>query len=167
MENTDRELLELAAKAAGIELFIEPASPGCQFQEGRKLFSDLQGSKEWNPLHNNGDALWLAVKLGFLEAHNNARLRRLLLEEQAHNLRDAATRRAIVRAAAEIKFEQLSCRDMDAENEIAEAVAAEREACAKVCESIILAKPARTYQKMMAQECAAAIRARSACKGGL
>lgn len=88
---TDRELLELAAKAAGRPVWA------------------------WNPLDDDGDALRLAVKLGLLidcdnvlkdvEAvlvmrdHDDQYVR---MNERYGDDPYAATRRAIVRAAAEI-----------------------------------------------------------------
>lgn len=63
---TDKELLELAAKAAGhhivdnghpISLYI--ASEGCK------------GGVRWNPLSDDGDALRLAAKLCIEIEHNN------------------------------------------------------------------------------------------------
>ena len=63
---TDRELLELAAKAAGIE-----AWPGVGFQSHmlftRSAKSGYDGrvtGVEWNPLTDDGDALRLAVACG-------------------------------------------------------------------------------------------------------
>lgn len=53
----DREMLELAAKAAGVRLFVYGA-PG---YEG---YQDQDAQKPWNPLTDYGDALRLAVKLG-------------------------------------------------------------------------------------------------------
>ena len=53
---TDRELLELAAKAAGIKTSLH--------KETDSLWID--GPRVWNPLTDDGDALRLAVKLGFL-----------------------------------------------------------------------------------------------------
>ena len=91
---TDRELLELAAKAAGIEIKhwigSEPFSP------------------DWNPLTDDGDALRLAVKLKLdvlTDCLDGVCISSAQLEEQCEpDLGDpyAATRRAIVRAAAEI-----------------------------------------------------------------
>ena len=52
---TDKELLELAAKAAGIE--YNP-NYGKGFWVG-----EFYSGKEWNPLTDDGDALRLAVKL--------------------------------------------------------------------------------------------------------
>ena len=97
---TDRELLELAAKAAGIldELeWFEESYGNCW----------VLGSREWNPLTDDGDALRLAVKLEMdlslglngcvVLPDPNIRLEELSSEDPY-----AATRRAIVRAAAEI-----------------------------------------------------------------
>ena len=102
---TDRELLELAAKSAGItwdERF-------CCFYDGRL--------RPWNPLTDDGDALRLAVKLKLivtfadggagphvcagrrLGPFSNERLpvKMFALAEEL-----AVTRRAIVRAAASL-----------------------------------------------------------------
>ena len=106
---TDRELLELAARAAGIELAPEP------FHHGGPVGAAFTGEAGfWNPLHDDGDALRLAVKLhlwfrpmAFLcaDAHEvdvflggDGKL----ATERANGDPCAATRRAIVRAAAEI-----------------------------------------------------------------
>jgi hypothetical protein len=58
---TDKELLELAAKAAGYKVWIR-----CN---GKVLHSDIWKNSNiewtpWNPLTDDGDALRLAVKLG-------------------------------------------------------------------------------------------------------
>lgn len=97
----DRELLEKAAKAAGIvgrwmnvwgEVGIAPDHPD---------------GGMWNPLESDGDALRLAVKLGmdlslwgtdvFAKKGSKA-----LAQQGSGSDRYAATRRAIVRAAAAI-----------------------------------------------------------------
>lgn len=54
---TDRELLELAAKAARLEL---------SWQDGWNGMPDLAScnGRVWNPLTDDGEALRLAVKLG-------------------------------------------------------------------------------------------------------
>lgn len=88
---TDRELLELAAKAAGIE--------GLSFDRTRRDWP-------WNPLDDDGDALRLAVKL-FLHIHihdgcTEAQGDYSPLTEEHYDDPSAATRRAIVRTAAEI-----------------------------------------------------------------
>ena len=104
---TDRELLELAAKAAGIQ-------DGNWLCDGSYWVGAYDGGCEWNPLTDDGDALRLAVKLGFYVTVF-ARLDppdvwvgykigadgRNAIEELGYDPY-AATRRAIVRAAAEI-----------------------------------------------------------------
>ena len=103
---TDRELLELAAKAAG--LTIKPVEmKNVAFAGDDRFIGYSIDPHEWlrgwfNPLTDDGDALRLAVKLGILSRHNNDMLNMLIEAEQKYNLRDAATRRAIVLAAAEI-----------------------------------------------------------------
>ena len=92
---TDRELLELAAKAARYQY----AKHG-----GYIVVDGIPGN--WNPLTDDGDALRLAVKLeidlwfgcGGLSAHGLA----MDIEEDYGRDTYAATRRAIVRAAAAI-----------------------------------------------------------------
>jgi hypothetical protein len=95
MNETDRELLELAAKAAGIEYdFICPTGVHC---------GDASTMRDyfWNPLTSDGDALRLAVKLDIL-------WRDIWDFEPGEYNQDpyAATRRAIVRAAADIGKER-------------------------------------------------------------
>jgi hypothetical protein len=93
---TDRELLELASKACG----LEEAKMRIEFNQ-------------WNPLEDDGDALRLAVKLGLIlgtYAHYvtvdllspNDRIETITVWHSQTNDPYAATRRAIVRAAAEI-----------------------------------------------------------------
>lgn len=98
---TDRELLELAAKAAGYK-------PDHVFGKGLLV---LDGEKvlTFQPLTDDGDALRLAVKLEldvfFSAAYVrvcNRRYDRPLLEDVDGVDSFAATRRAIVRAAASI-----------------------------------------------------------------
>lgn len=112
---TDRELLELAAKAAGIDGWISSESKGGWDEEvtipaifyyigGRR---DDQDKAWWNPLTDDGDALRLAVKLGLdvvfyphcaCVGHSINQYS----DENYENDPNAATRRAIVRAAAAI-----------------------------------------------------------------
>jgi len=101
---TDRELLELAAKAAGIESLWWT-------KDSNKLFQRNGGEqKPWNPLTDDGDALRLAVKLGlFIQINSGSatawKWRGENWYEQASDNADdmsATTRRAITRAAAEI-----------------------------------------------------------------
>lgn len=92
----DRELLDLAAKAYGIT--VEHISG--------KLWVCGELYEEWNPLTDDGQALRIAVKLGIqfhLEGKDDDEMV-WANEVSAHTNGDAfdATRRAIVRAAAEI-----------------------------------------------------------------
>ena len=108
----DRELLELAAKAAAFE-YIKP-SPEYDGRLGLELGSNPMRTQSWNPLTDDGDALRLAVKLGLdVQMHGCKSMHpyafafddaRNIGEEEQPSDGDpyAATRRAIVRAAAEI-----------------------------------------------------------------
>ena len=99
---TDRELLEMAARAAGIDL--ADASPS---SDGTWIFRAPK-TPNWNPLTDDGDALRLAVKLKFLidvdgffctTVTDGATADKCEL----HNGEpEVATRLAIVKAAAEI-----------------------------------------------------------------
>ena len=105
---TDRELLERAAKAAGIKawagkghqdqmLFTEPAAT-----------SGIVTGVEWSPLTDDGDALRLAVRLritpnidsNMTEAEAATTVEGGFFAEPHLDDAYAATRRAIVRAAA-------------------------------------------------------------------
>lgn len=95
---TDREMLELAAKAAGIF--------DLRFDNKGVAYRNVH--IEWNPLESDGDALKLAVKLGLLidtQYNNGVGVGSASFEEVWESTAVepyAATRRAIVRAAAEI-----------------------------------------------------------------
>ena len=100
---TDRELLELAAKAEGRKLKYMT-----QHIEGREPEEFIAC---WNPLIDDGDALRLATKLMMslevseYEASTYAyagKVPRVYAMELWRDDVDAATRRAIVRAAAEM-----------------------------------------------------------------
>ena len=100
---TDRELLELAAKAAGIELRWHP--DGTAYSDSRcKGYWGV-----WNPIADDGDALRLAVKLKFVLSPPDPYLNKVYVSGEGVGCVEdcldepyAATRRAIVRAAAEI-----------------------------------------------------------------
>ena len=104
---TDRELLELAAKAAG-EYYGEWSDRSNSF---RTRYAGYW--KEWNPLTDDGDALRLAVKLK-LTPHLYSGTHTYISTDEVNDPEGydcsefwgddpyAATRRAIVRAAAEI-----------------------------------------------------------------
>ena len=101
---SDKESLELAAKAAGYRL--------ANTKPGYPLYVE-NGIGIWNPLTDDGDALRLAVKLHInIEIWNVDNLVRanIYVKDRGHGCFEehyttdpyAATRRAIVRAAAEI-----------------------------------------------------------------
>ena len=116
MISSDRELLELAALAAGIDV-----SHARQREHGTYVFF-TQWTPNWNPLKDDGDALRLATKLGldimpypiYSDTKHSVIVTRKRLrtdeneppEDGAVEVygddKDAATRRAIVRAAAAI-----------------------------------------------------------------
>jgi hypothetical protein len=109
---SDRELLELAANAAGIEHTGAAFHP-IATQNFQGLY--IEEGQIWNPLTHDGDALRLAVKLRielvgvvndafgdpFVLVHGRNRKEFTEVVEDAE-LSLLATRRAIVRAAAEI-----------------------------------------------------------------
>lgn len=98
---TDRELLERAAKAAGIEWDEE---------EGHGWYQDDGCWTWWNPLTDDGDALRLAVTLlisvnpghGYTVCAKAKKHKSGWTHEYVGRDLAAATRRAIVRAAAEL-----------------------------------------------------------------
>jgi len=95
----DRRLLEWAAKADGHGVEFDDVS-GLTFLDSKAV------GVLWNPLHNDGDALRLAVSLGLVidcsrpSAGKPYQQHHVWLDELADNA--TLTRRAIVRAAAEI-----------------------------------------------------------------
>ena len=98
---TDRELLELAAKAVGAKLLLSA------FDAAVWMLNDIP----WNPLTDDGDALRLAVKIGrsrtlqLVVGVGGADCQfdhPLVTAFESGDDPYAATRRAIVRAAAEI-----------------------------------------------------------------
>ena len=107
-EQTDRELLEMAAKAAGIQYDADASKPHPNSGAfwGLWLEFDREPSeydrRYWNPLTDCGDALRLAVKLGITDlALAVGRYVMLEKHREGDNI-EAITRRAITRAAAEI-----------------------------------------------------------------
>ena len=107
---TDRELLELAAKAAGIDARWFDGWNGFFIHLPHQLPTYWP---KWSPLTDDGDALRLAVKLGLNvnqwpdEDGTGSYCAITDFITETHNSDPyAATRRAIVRAAAEIGKEQ-------------------------------------------------------------
>ena len=110
---SDRELLELAAKAAGID--FDAVRLTRQMRTSAYIPPPEDDREFWNPLADDGDALRLAVKLR-LNIQHYARTTGVMCVQAAidwgiandafheeHGANPgAATRRAIVRAAAAI-----------------------------------------------------------------
>lgn len=106
---TDRELLEFAAKAAGIEIV--------QWQDDCPRVM-IGFPIPWNPLANDGDALRLAERCsltvcmngsGTVSACDDYMISEVFAKQSIHECggsRIAATRRAIVRAAASIGLQE-------------------------------------------------------------
>ena len=115
---TDRELLEAAAKAAGLKFCgLDPRVPTWTLVEGER---GIYGHQRWawSPLEDDGDALRLAVKLrfhvnifsamtaegihspGFVEIWDSNAEDLIHTEGVDGGDYESATRRAIVRAAA-------------------------------------------------------------------
>lgn len=108
---TDRELLELAAKAAGMTIDTHYVDGGASVWEGERHHSDW--IPDWNPLTDDGDALRLAVKLNIDVFFHASRVEghvaggrippiRAIEREDYGDDPLTAARRAIVRAAAQI-----------------------------------------------------------------
>jgi hypothetical protein len=106
---TDRELLEAAAKAAGMETRYDRATGHTR----ARVPQSGDAFPVWNPLVDDGDALRLAVKRGIHISqqlsycatfcpHGDSSTRGTTWTEQYNADPYAATRRAIVRAAAAI-----------------------------------------------------------------
>lgn len=114
---TDRELLELAAKAAGIDVYESTDGtmqnrPVLVFAAGGGMGTMLY-EERWNPLQCDAQALRLAVKLNIECVFSDDRqaVNAGVWSEDPKSYdcmvpyggdKQAATRRAIVRAAAEI-----------------------------------------------------------------
>jgi len=112
---TDKELLELAAKAAEMQIVGDVNKMIVQPDHrtgGFVIRNDRGGDSCWNPLTDDGDALRLAVKLNIdLTFYPNPQIADPWVEATTENNASdellqsdpyAATRRAITRAAAEI-----------------------------------------------------------------
>lgn len=100
---TDEKLLELAAKAAGLPVdftFDAFGHYACGYDDDGEVLD------WWNPLLDDGDALRLAVICGMnidIEGGRSAAMVSNPASEEKHGKdRCAATRRAIVRAAAAV-----------------------------------------------------------------
>jgi hypothetical protein len=105
-EQMERELLELAAKAAGID------AKWRAYDAFHLYPMALPNGQAWNPLTDDGDALRLAVKLGMtVTQHPHAASAQVGKVDCTELFQDRSlpfdvlcesTRRAIVRAAAQL-----------------------------------------------------------------
>ncbi|MFY3081993.1 hypothetical protein ACOTF2_18180 [Achromobacter xylosoxidans] len=102
----DQQLLELAAKAAGLEYHWVKVDGGSLMQASEP---GSRNEESWNPLADDGDALRLAIRLRLwlhVEEYGASARRAggawIGCEARLHGGIKAATRRAIVRAAAAI-----------------------------------------------------------------
>lgn len=109
IDKTDRELLELAAKASGIRINERMQAERDSLGYGDVGLWTVDGSIGWNPLTDDGHALRLAVKLwlvvdpggnGYPSQAEVKNLDGTIIFEPHGNDQNAAVRRAIVRAAA-------------------------------------------------------------------
>lgn len=147
---TDRELLEAAAKAADLTIGWD-ARGAYIVEHGVSGAGDV-----WNPLTNDGDAFRLLVRLGMFWSPELSHY--LGLERFSGQERDdcSAHRRAIVRAAAALCRKDAGAL-VEKPTEISAAILAERERCAKLCES--MSDPNNGgWEDMALEEAAKAIR---------
>ena len=93
---TDRELLEMAAKAISL--------PECGWMGPAFMYVKDNRFTDWNPLTDDGDALRLACRLhiNVFIYHDETSTATLGVVAKNWGSVEANTRRAIVRAAAEI-----------------------------------------------------------------
>lgn len=100
----NKQLLERAAKAAGYTF--------CADRDDNLVISSLAGWQQWNPINNDADAFRLMVDCGIDVTFNRHCLmasrydflnmcRSDPVSEEFNNNKHAATRMAIVRAAAQ------------------------------------------------------------------
>lgn len=105
---TDRELLELAAKAVGIGAYVHCETHAGMIPEHEDEY--VFPFNVWNPLTDDGDALRLAISLRINVVHVGGVVDALfeggccyqVIGSGDHEHACSSVRRAIVRAAAEI-----------------------------------------------------------------
>ncbi|HBP0978418.1 hypothetical protein QIT84_gp040 [Pseudomonas phage PP9W2] len=95
---TDRELLELAARAAGYQFSYPYHSISIPL-----ILAETGRWRQWDPRHDDGDALRLAVLLN-LEIHSPKSNPTVMFRTAENDVfyQDTCIRLAILRAAAEI-----------------------------------------------------------------
>jgi hypothetical protein len=123
---TDRELLEAAAKAAGKKVHTRNQAGRDACGAGDVGLWISEGQTCWNPLTNSGDAFELAVKLRLTlncSYDDVAICGQEFTQKEAFIERNgedpyAATRRAIVRAAAAIGKEHEMTEPIESQGEL-------------------------------------------------
>ena len=98
-------MLELAAKACGLELRFRALTNMPGAEERPRIVHENGVTEKWNPLEDDGDALRLAVKINEVRMFiypNEVSMGCLEIVEKYAGDPMPAARRAIVRAAAEI-----------------------------------------------------------------
>ena len=112
----DQQLIEFAAKAAGLNVKAQSVNADDRWIGLIVGEKHTREKKFWNPLTDDGDALRLAVKLGLFIYQikvNNKKItvvewdfdhvgQSMIFDEMHEDDPYAATRRAIVQAAAEL-----------------------------------------------------------------
>ena len=106
---TDREMLELAAKAVGISGYRYSENFCCMAHWNESDGGWFDACGLWDPLRDDGDALRLAVKMGiYVHCRAGSMVTSAIGDgdewviENWSNDPTSATRRAITRAAAQI-----------------------------------------------------------------
>lgn len=108
---TDKELLELSARAAGLKLYFSDKAD-CELIYTYVEVGSVNNLIEWSPLTDDGDALRLSVKLKIPMSFPGWGDEIEVWAGDTHIEEDGsvdlmqATRRAIVRAAAEIQLQK-------------------------------------------------------------
>lgn len=97
---TDKELIEMAAKAAGRDVIWKRGMHRSEPHEG--LFDRGTGCvTSWNPLTDDGDALRLAVELSFIDEGDWPQVTNEIYDHCGGDW-FSSTRRAITMAASKI-----------------------------------------------------------------
>lgn len=97
----DRELLQLAAKAAGYDVvFVHDDK--ISMRRDAVINGRRQGMKHWNSITDDGDALRLAVKLFMFDTRRLMEIRAELTRADPSKSDEEIMRRAITLCAAEI-----------------------------------------------------------------
>lgn len=97
----DKELIELAAKAAGITGYRYSEGFGCMAHWNESDGGWFDACGLWDPLRDDGDALRLAVELSFIDEGDWPQVTNEIYDHCGGDW-FSSTRRAITMAAAKI-----------------------------------------------------------------